>query len=164
MIDTRLLRSNHADIVIRQREDTGPLEFSNSPDIWVRNVNDKIAVHQAPLSRQSNWINVCVHNRGDRIYENVTVNLYVADSGGDFRYPEDWRPDRLIGSRTVPIPAQGSVVVAIEWRPGLLPLEQYGTGILLAELMPLDPKTKLLHSVRDSVKIAMKCLPVVQPG
>jgi hypothetical protein len=169
VVDTRLLRPNHADVFIRQHEDsknrdTGLPGFRNSPDIWVRNANDRRAIHQSPLSRQSNWINVRVHNCGGGNYENVTVNIYAAASGRDFRYPEDWRPDRLIGSRTVPIPARDSAVVTIEWRPGLLPPEQYGTAVLLAELMPLDPKIKTLHNIQHSTKIAMKALAVVEPG
>jgi hypothetical protein len=49
-------------------------------------------------------------------------------------------------------------MVDLEWRPGLIPVDQYENAVLLVELMPLDPAQQKRASVTTSRKLAVRSL------
>jgi hypothetical protein len=153
VVDTRLLKPNHGDIDFRDDKE------GKRNAIWVRNCNDNESSHQVPLSGQSNWVKLRVHNHGNAPYDDVTVNVYAAaKSDRELLYPADCQPNSLIGSRVVSVPAWESVVVTVEWRASLFPATLGGTEILLAELMPLGTKHTSLHSFEENEKLATKAV------
>jgi hypothetical protein len=153
VVDTRLLRPNQASISIGR----GKRGDVAGPDIWVRNSNDKGDAHESPMAGQSNWIRVRVRNDSAEKYDGVTVNVYAVEGPHrTFHYPDDWRPDQLIGSCVISVKEHNEVVVELEWRPGLVPADQYASGVLLAELMPLDPALRERRSVEESGKLAVR--------
>lgn len=85
----------------------------NSPDIWVRLVNDNGTTHQTPAVGQTVFVKVRVHNPSCTPVTNATVTLYAAahtaaQQGGDFS---------SIGTATnVNIPEWGSHTVTIPWK------------------------------------------------
>lgn len=106
----------------------------DSPDIWVRNSPDGVAVHQSPLVGRSNTLYVRVRNSGTSAIENVVVNVYDAVGATSLRWPDDWAP--AIGRATVArIEAGQSTVVAVAW----LPTMAGHTCFLVRLEAPADP-------------------------
>ncbi len=86
-----------ADVLIKDApSDTGAEPFTGqpfweSPDIVVRQTDDKVFVDQPAVQGQKNFVYVRVHNRGTETANNVTVSLRaVAFPGSEFLYPQDW--------------------------------------------------------------------------
>lgn len=93
----------------------GGASFWDSPDIWVRRLDDRGTADQLPQAGQTNYVQVRVRNRGSQEARNIVVQLYDAAGGTSMRWPDDWMP--LVGEATVPSLAPGaSVVVSIPWR------------------------------------------------
>lgn len=109
----------------------------NSPDIWVRNQNDGIAIqeHQNPKyysDGNSNFIYVritnksCVASTGDEL-----VKLYLALERFQtfFNWPSSWSPILPIGHVTIPVILPGKeVILTIPWtvpNPSSFPSNSY---------------------------------------
>lgn len=93
----------------------GGASWWDSPDIWVRQADDRGAADQAPLAGQTNYVQVRVRNRGSAEARNVVVRVFDAVGGTSMRWPDDWMPQ--VGEATLPTLAAGaSAVVSIPWR------------------------------------------------
>jgi len=88
----------------------------DSPDIWVRQSDDRGSQHQNPLVGQPNMVYVRVHNVGDAPLRDIVVHVYDADGGANLRWPDDWAPE--IGRTTIANLAPGATtVVGVPWTP-----------------------------------------------
>jgi hypothetical protein len=177
MVDTSLLRANHADVYLRDNAaDTGAGPstgtFWVSPDVWVRNADDNGTDHQCPIRGQANWIYVRVRNRGATSYANVTARVYLGNfatltPGTEFIYPVDWNPSGLIGSATLAsVPAasggsDGTAIAKIVWPASAIPPAAGWHPCLLAEVIPLDTAPTGLHHVWENKKLAQRNLTII---
>ncbi len=90
-----------------------------SPDIWVRRLDDSGTQHQNPQAGQVNFIYARVHNRGTQTITNVDVTFYYANAATGLQWPGDW--NSVASRRIASIPAGGFMVVSIPWNVPNLP-------------------------------------------
>jgi hypothetical protein len=110
--------------------------YWDSPDIWVRNINDGIVnqVHQNPEFGQTNYLYVRVRNRGSLpsvAMSNVKLSTYWAKASAALSWTYPWLGGApfACGSLTIPmgspigtlnipsVPAGGSVILTFPWAP-----------------------------------------------
>lgn len=107
---------DHSDDDGRVPTNAGGRPVWDSPDIWVRNADDRGGVHQNPQVGRTNVVYVRVHNIGDAPLRDAVVHVYDAAGGANLRWPDDWAPE--IGRATVASLAPGaSTVVGVPWTP-----------------------------------------------
>ena len=155
---TELCWAVNSDVYVRDNpSDTGDIPstgaFWNSPDIWVRNLDDGGTVHQDTIRGQDNFVYVRVNNRGLAEAQNVKVRVCLANfAGTEFTYPDDWIPKNhmgggpltgpgtyLIGEAQIPTLASGSSqVVRVQWHASLIPPALNWHPCLLVEVSPND--------------------------
>jgi hypothetical protein len=180
MIDSSLLRTNHASVYLRDNAaDTGTAAstgtFWLSPDVWVRNADDNGTDNQCPVRGQDNWIYVRIHNRSAQSYANVTASVYLGNffslaPGTEFVYPVDWAPSARIGSATVAaVPAasggsDGTTIAKIVWPAAKLPPAAGWHPCLLAEVIPMALTPAGLHHVWENPKLAQRNLTIIDPA
>lgn len=168
MIDGSLLHSHYDDIYIRDNTtDTGAASstgaFWDSPDIWVRNIDDGLTGHQDTIREQDNFINIKVRNNSGSDYNDVIVRVYRAHfAGTEFYYPDDWHPDNLIGEQTITVPGGGSATTVITWEADFIP-DATWHPCLLAEIIPIEVTPEQRHHVWDNRKLAQKNITIVDP-
>lgn len=177
MVDTSLLRANHANLYLRDSPSDTGIEPSSgafwvSPDLWVRNADDNGVDHQCPIRGQANWIYVRVRNKDAQPYNNVTVNVYRANflsltPGTEFLYPVDWNPDELLGSATLAtIPAasggaDGTAIAKIQWTAAKIPPAAGWHPCILGEVIPMVTSPSGLHHVWENRKLAQRNLTII---
>lgn len=115
------------DLFLRKdSSDTGLVPFAgpvinNSPDIWIRNLDDNGSVHQQPKAGQDNWFYARVHNRGtsDARAFVVTFNVELA-SKDPFTYPADFTPfvSAAVGFN---LSSGATTVVKARWPSSIVP-------------------------------------------
>lgn len=191
IIDTSLLRvkkfsqEDYRELYFRDSELSGDIYgksseyFWDSPDLWVRNSdegNDPTHIHQTPIPGKSNWIYASVNNAGGPPYNNVTVNIYLANwdkkflPSTEFLYPVDWNPNGLIGSVTNIQATPGTVVppgktiVKVEWKADkITEAVACSHPCLLAEIIPMEVEPSKLHHVFENRKLAQRNLTIIDP-
>ena len=140
-----LVTSPQADLYIREAADDtgadsylGPI-FWDSPDLWVRNADDGIPVHQSPKHGQDNWFYARVSNRGTfnaRAFV-VTFN-FKPWAGTQFVYPPDFVP-YISAAVAFNLAPGDSTIVKAKWPSALVPASGTGDQCLLASVyMPTD--------------------------
>ena len=95
--------------------DPGPMWISNQ--IWVRNIDDNIMVHQNPeFGSTPNYVYARVRNDSAATLNTVRVMVYYADANTGLGWPQDWT---LIGERTlINMPGNSSAVIqGLPWNP-----------------------------------------------
>lgn len=147
-----------ADIVVRDNlADTGAVPstgwHANSPDIWVRRVDDPIPAlaygdappHQNPARGQDNYVFLRVRNVGTATSNEVYLRALITHFPGfEFRYPEEWVPTAppstyppspfapgtyLIGEALIDsLAPAANTIVKIQWDLTLIPPEQVTIG------------------------------------
>jgi carboxypeptidase T len=150
--------------------------FWNSPDIWVRNVEDGGAAHQNPIRGQDNFVYVRVSNRGAAAASGVRVRVCLATwAGTEFVWPNDWVPRNPAGGGSITAPgtyllgesapvtvgAGGSAVVHVRWNAALVPPEANWHPCLLVEVSPDDGPTATGSHVWESNNLGQKNLTIV---
>ncbi len=86
------------DVYLRDAfDDTGAVPYSgtfwNSPDVWVRRMDDGGSSHQNPEWGQDNWFYARIRNRGNATARSVVVGFKIKTwAGTQFVYPGDWFP------------------------------------------------------------------------
>jgi hypothetical protein len=138
--------------------------------LWVRNNPDGKTnfASQMPIQGQDNWIYARVRNKGARPYQNVKVNFYVTSrSHLDVRYPNDWHPDRLIGTAIDTVPpasgrgssrADGFAILEVRWPSELIPAPAGEIASVLCEIIPMSVVPTKLHAVWENPKLAQRLL------
>lgn len=180
MIDGCLLHPNFSDIYIRDNAaDTGEAESTgttwNSPDVWVRNVDDDIEIHQDTIRGQSNFLRARIWNKSNQPYEDVTVRFYLGNTkdlvpGTTFYYPEDWQLDRLIGEDIINLPAgvpgaPSHAIAKVEWTQDMIPPAEGCHPCLLIEVLPTEITPNTRHPRWQNKKITQKNITIVDgPG
>jgi hypothetical protein len=180
MIDPSLLRANYTGLYVKDNPaDTGTgtssPPFWLSPDLWVRNLDDGGLVHQPTIRMQSNWIYVRVRNKSAQAYENVTVNVYLANfqtlvPGTEFLYPVDWNPEGLLGSvplASVPASSggiEGEAIAKVEWTADRIPAATGWHPCLLCEVIPMEVTPSGLHHVFENRKLAQRNISIIDPA
>ncbi|MCY1719117.1 hypothetical protein OU798_02100 [Prolixibacteraceae bacterium Z1-6] len=168
MIDGSLLHDNFEDVYIRDNaSDSGAPNstgaFWNSPDIWVRNINDGQTAHQNTIRGRDNFVGVRVWNNGSTDYDDVTIRLYRANyAGTQFYYPENWHPDDLIGEDTVTVPAGSSSTIFIQWEASMIPDASWHP-CLLVEIIPMEVVPEERSHVWENRKLAQKNITIIDP-
>jgi hypothetical protein len=169
VLDTYLYNDTYDDIYVRDSDsDTGeepnPGNFTDSPDIWVRHVDDgdTNTTHQDPIRGQDNYIYVRVLNKGTQSSGEVTVNIFRANyQGNEFLYPQDWQVGNLIGRQvSASVPAQDKIVVKFKWDQNLIP-DRTWDPCLLAEIHPIHRTLTQLHHVWEDRRLAQKNITIV---
>lgn len=173
MVDTSLLRSNYAEIYVKDNAaDTGASSstgaFWETPDLVTRNADDNVFADQPVIRQQDNWIYVRVRNRSASAYANVTVNVYLANwVGTEFLYPVDWNPSGLVGSAAIAsLPAasggnDGTSIVKMLWPQAKIPPAQGWHPCLLVEIIPMELTPTGLHHVWENRKLAQKNVTII---
>lgn len=180
MIDGSLLHTNFSDIYIRDNTaDTGEAESTgstwNSPDVWIRNADDGLEVHQNTIRGQSNFLHARIWNKSNQLYEDVTVQFFLGNTrdlvpGTTFYYPEDWRLERLVGEATIDIPAgapgaPSQAIAKVEWTQDLIPPAEGWHACMLIEVLPTEITPNTRHQRWRNKKIAQKNITIVDgPG
>ena len=108
-----------SDVYIRNNvQDTGVVPSQSpwwdSPDIWVRRLDDGGEQHQNPQAGQHNFIYARVLNRGATTINAIDVTFYYGASGLGLGWPGGWTP--LSITRRIPFIAPGGyAIVSIPW-------------------------------------------------
>lgn len=117
-IDLSVLCKTKDSLLIRDRiEDNGrgntPTHQAwNSPDIWVRHLDDSISAHQDPTLGQDAYIYVRVLNPTCRLIDQVSVNIYAADYNSFLRGADM----NLVGTISgISIPPFGKTILRHRW-------------------------------------------------
>lgn len=178
---TELCWAVNSDVYIRDNPvDTGAVPstgpFWNSPDIWVRNLDDGGTTHQNTMRGRDNFVYVRVSNRGLAEAHNVKVRIYLANfAGTEFIYPNDWIPrnpsgggtltgsgTHLIGEVQVPTLGPGaSQVVRVRWIASLIPTETNWHPCLLVEVSPNDGPPATGDHVWENNNLGQKNITIV---
>ena len=116
-----LVTSPQADLYIREAADDpgadsylGPI-FWDSPDLWVRNADDGIPVHQNPKHGQDNWFYARVSNRGTFNARAFVVTFNIKPwAGTQFVYPPDFVP-YISAAVAFNLAPGGSTIVKAKW-------------------------------------------------
>jgi len=178
MLDTSLLRGNYSDLYVKDNDaDTGTGLSSGvfwlSPDLWVRNSQDGGTTNQETIRGQDNFIYVRIRNKGAQPYDNVSVNVYLANfdnralPGTQFLYPPDWNPAGLIGNisvGTVPTATaggDGTVVVNVRWPTSQIPPATGWHPCLLCEVIPMETTPSGLQQVWQNKKLAQRNITII---
>lgn len=163
-----LVTSLQADLYIREALDDpgadtylGPV-FWDSPDLWIRNADDGIPVHQNPKHGQDNWFYARIHNRGTvnaRAFV-VTFNVKLW-AGTQFVYPSDFVP-YISAAVAFNLAPGSSTIVKAKWPSALVPVSGTGDHCLLALVyMPTDVSPAGKH-VWEYNNLAQKNSPIVE--
>ena len=162
-----LVCSAQADLYIREASDDpgadsylGPV-FWDSPDLWIRNADDGIPVHQSPKQGQDNWLYARVRNRGTVNARAFVVTFNVKPwAGTQFLYPQDFVPyiSAAIGFNLAP---GDSTIVKAKWPNALVPIPGTGDQCLLASVYtPTDVSPTGKH-VWEHNNLAQKNVTIV---
>lgn len=178
---TELCWAVSSDIYIRDNAaDTGAVPtgvpFWDSPDIWVRNLEDGGTSHQNTIRGKDNFIYVQVTNRGQADAQNLKARIYITNfAGTEFIHPFDWVPRNptgggtltgtgtyLIGEVQVPaLPATAATIVHVKWAASLIPPEKNWHPCLLVEVSPNDGLSLKGRHVWESNNLAQKNITIV---
>ena len=153
----------------------------DSPDIWVRHVQDDSLTHQNPIPDDTNYVYVKITNKGAISQGDEVLKLYWSKAGTSLAWDSCWSGKHfpqtgsplmgnLIDSIILPvIPCQDEITVVIPWyAPN--PNDYCGTGNnnnirdfhLLArivsehDIMTFPETTKIDSNIRNNNNIAMK--------
>ncbi len=184
--------SGRRDLFLRDNAgDTGsvpqPAPFYDSPDIWVRNLDDGGTVHQNTIRGRDNFIHARVRNRGSQASHPCWVRFYISTfATTQFRYPFDFKLDttsapaggtpgnrRPIGAFPTPatylvgeqriasVPAGGSIVARVPWRRNLIPPAVGWHPCLLVEVSPHDGPAPTGSHVWENNNLGQKNISIV---
>ena len=163
--------SSSADLYIRDAaDDTGVdpyvgATFWNSPDLWVRNSDDGLTVHQEPEFGQDNFIYVRVRNRGTATARAFVVTFNVKPwAGVEFTYPSDFIP-YVCGTVGFNLAPGASTVVKARWPAAAVPAIGTHACLLASVYTPTDTTPAGQH-VWDRNNLAQKNMTIVNliPG
>jgi subtilisin family serine protease len=140
--------------------------FWDSPDIWVRNADDGVTVHQDTIRGSDNFLHARIWNRGSQASLPCWVRFYITSfAGTEFRYPFDYKQNtsgthvaghahpgnlrpasqfpnlgtyRIGVHRIQSIPAGGSAIAKLTWPAALIPPALNWHPCLLVEVSPHD--------------------------
>jgi hypothetical protein len=163
-----LVTSSQADLYIREASDDpgadtylGPV-FWDSPDLWIRNADDGIPVHQNPKHGQDNWFYARVHNRGTFNARAFVVTFNVKPwAGTQFVYPSDFVP-YISAAVSFNLAPGASTIVKAKWPSALVPAAGTGDHCLLVSVyMPTDVSPAGKH-VWEYNNLAQKNSPIVE--
>ena len=171
VLDTYLYTDPYDGIYIQDNaSDTGtePTNgiFWDSPDIWVRNLNDGGTTHQDTIRGQDNYIYVRVRNNGPQPSGEITASVFRANfPGTEFLYPEDWRLEDLVDKpQIIPsVPAGGELVAIFKWEKNKIPPAAGWHPCLLAEVLPIHRTHPNLRYVWEDRRLAQKNITIVDP-
>ena len=178
---TELCWSVTSDIYLRDNTaDTGKVPtgvpFWDSPDIWVRNLEDGGTNHQNTIRGKDNFVYVRVTNRGQAEAQNLKARVYITNfAGTEFIHPPDWIPKNPAGGGTltgagtyligeVKVPSLGgaaSKILPIKWAASLIPPETNWHPCLLAEVSPNDGLSLKGRHVWENNNLAQKNITIV---
>jgi murein tripeptide amidase MpaA len=178
---TELCWAVSSDIYIRDNAaDTGAVPtgvpFWDSPDIWVRNIEDGGTSHQNTIRGKNNFIYVRVTNRGQAEAQDLKVRVYITSfAGTEFIHPLDWVPKNPTGGGTLAgtgtyfigevqvasLPPAAATVVHVKWAASLIPPETNWHPCLLVEVSPNDGLSLKGRHVWENNNLAQKNITIV---
>ena len=135
-------------------------EFWDSPDVWIRNVDDGATVHQAPEYGQDNWFYARVRNTSTAAATHFVVTFHARGfAGTEFQYPADFLPS-ITAKAEFDLPAGATRVVRARWPRADVPPAGTHTCLLAAVLHRSDLPVAGRH-VWEHNNLAQKNLTVV---
>jgi subtilisin family serine protease len=161
--------------------------FWDSPDIWVRNIDDGGTNHQSTVRGLDNYLHARVWNRGTQASLPCWVRFYITTwAGTEFRYPYDFKPDTtaavaggtagnlrpraqfpapatyLVGVQRIDsIPAGGNAIAKVLWESALIPPAQNWHPCLLVEISPHDGPAPAGQYVWENNNLGQKNITIV---
>ena len=140
----------------------------------MRNNDDGGLVDEPTVRERTNYIYVRVRNKSTHAYENVTVNVYLANfrdlvPGTEFLYPVDWEPAGLLDTITISsVPAasggtEGEAIVSMPWTADRIPPAAGWHPCLLCEIIPMETTPTSLHHVFENPKLGQRNLTIIDP-
>lgn len=142
-----------------------PGRFWDSPDLWVRRVDDGGGTHESPVAGQDNWFYARVHNRGSVPARHFMVTFQVRPFAGvQFQWPADFLP-AVAATGGFELQPGTSTVVKARWPAGLVPPGNSHACIVAAVLARGDMPGAGAH-VWEHGSLAQKNLTVLRltPG
>jgi hypothetical protein len=182
------------DLFIRDSiSDTGDVPqpqwgFWDSPDIWVRNIDDNGTTHLNTIRGQDNFIYARVSNRGSQASLPCWVRFFITTfAGTEFRYPYDFKRDTtmdvgggtpgnlkdlsgfpapgtyFIGEQRIDsVPATGNVIAKVRWPASLIPPATNWHPCILVEVSPHDgPNTATGEHIWENNNLGQKNISIV---
>ena len=135
--------------------------FWDSPDLWIRNIDDGGTAHQPPEFGQDNWFYARVRNRSATAIARhflVTFNVKTF-AGTEFQYPADFLPC-IAATAGFDLGPGSSTVVKARWPAALVPPQGTHACWLAAVLTRFDHPVAGRH-VWEHNNLAQKNLTVV---
>lgn len=139
--------------------------FWDSPDLWVRNVDDGITTFQEPEFGQDNYFYARVTNRGTATARAFVVTFNVKPWAGiEFIYPNDFVPF-VSAAAGFNLAAGTSTIVKAKWPAAMIPSTGTHACLLAQVYMPTDTSPSGAH-VWDKNNLAQKNMTIVDaiPG
>jgi hypothetical protein len=135
--------------------------FWDSPDIWVRNIDDGGNTHQSPEYGQNNWIYARVRNKSlTQTIKHFAVAVNVKQyAGTQFTYPNDFLPCLGVATGFDLLP-DTTQIVKIKWNKADVPPANTHACIVAAALTRGDDTTSGSH-VWESNNLAQKNISIV---
>ena len=134
--------------------------FWDSPDLWVRNLDDGEPIPQSTEFGQDNWIYARVHNRGMTKADHFVVTFNIKEfAGTQFTYPNDFLPC-IAAASGFDLESGGSMIVKARWPKDLVPPPGNHSCLLAAVLTKGDQPLVGCH-VWEHNNLAQKNLTIV---
>ncbi|MFO8087199.1 MAG: S8 family serine peptidase [Bacteroidales bacterium] len=119
--------------------DTSSYPVDDSPDIWVRNIDDDGVEHQTPYysaNHTNAFVYVSVRNKSCPTSSNMTLSVYYTPSSTSYNWQSDFI---LIGQKTLPPVAGGDTIIRkFKWDLNSL-INENGACLIAVLNGPEDP-------------------------
>jgi hypothetical protein len=113
--------------------------FWDSPDLWIRNMDDGVTTHQAPEFGQDNWFYARVRNKsGAGTAQHFVVTFHSRGfAGTQFEYPDDFIP-AIAAKAEFGLAAGNTRIVKAKWPRTLIPPKDTHTCLLASVITRND--------------------------
>lgn len=112
--------------------------FWDSPDTWIRNIDDGGTAHQNPKAGQDNYFYARVHNRGTAAARGFVVTFNVKQwLGTQFMFSGDFVPF-ISAAPGFSLAAGASLIVKAKWPAALVPGTGFHGCILVSVFTPQE--------------------------
>jgi hypothetical protein len=135
--------------------------FWDSPDVWVRNIDDGGTTHQEPKAGHDNWFYARVRNRGTAAARAFVVTFNVKLwLGTEFVYPTDFINPLISAAPGFNLAPGGTAIVKAKWPAALVPAAGSHGCLLVSAYTPMEHVPAGTH-VWDHGNLAQKNMHVI---
>jgi len=135
--------------------------FWNSPDLWIRNLDDDVTTHQSPEYGQDNWFYARVRNKATAgVCRHYVVTFQVKEYlGTEFVYPQDFLPC-VVATADFDLAPGGTRIVKARWPRAEVPSAGTHACVLASVISRLDAAPSGRHAWEHN-NLAQKNVTVV---